>query len=85
MQIRQTEEGIKVNVLVRPHFMEAIIAVGHDLALAVFQDKVIHETTIRHRHLGLPEIKDGSLRHTSHLGLFLISQEGILKDHLHLA
>ena len=72
MQIRQTEEGIKVNVLVRPHFMEAIIAVGHDLTLAVFQDKVIHETTIRHRHLNLPEIKDRSLSHSSHLGLFLI-------------
>ena len=63
MQIRQTEEGIKINILVRPHFMEAIIAVGHDLTLAVFQDKVIHETTIRHRHLNLPEIKDGSLSH----------------------
>ena len=85
MQIRQTEEGIKVNVLVRPHFMEAIIAVDYGLTLTVLQDKVIHETTVRHRYLDLPEIKDRSLSHSSHLGLFLISQEGILKDHSHLA
>ena len=84
MQISQTEEGIKVNILIRLRFMEAIIAVDHGLTLAVFQDKVIRETTIRHRHLGLPEIKDRGLSHSSHLGLFLISQEGILKDHPHL-
>ena len=85
MQIRQTEEGIKVKVLVSSHFMEAIIAVGHGLTLTVFQDKVIHKTAMRHRHLGLPEIKDGSLSHQGQFSLFLLGQEGILKDHAHLA
>ena len=85
MQISQAEERIKVNILIRLRFMEAIVAVDHGLTLAIFQDKVIHKTTMRHRHLGLPEIKDESLSHQGQFSLFLLSQEGILKDHSHLA
>ena len=65
--------------------MEAIVTVDHGLTLAILQDKVIHETAMRHRHLGLPEIKDRSLSHQGQFSLILLGQEGILKDHSHLA